>query len=54
MDSIVDTEEYRDFEGRHNRHINMLSDNVSHPFSCTRQVLTTHAAGSKLEEASVE
>ena len=28
--SITDTEEYRDFEARHNRHLNMLQDNVSH------------------------
>ena len=29
MDPIVDTDEYREFESRHNRHINMLSDSVS-------------------------
>jgi len=27
--SISDTEEYKEFEIRHNRHLNMLQDNVS-------------------------
>ena len=27
--SIADTEEYKDFEMKHNRHLNMLGDSVS-------------------------
>lgn len=27
--NITDTEDYKDFESRHNRHLNMLQDNVS-------------------------
>jgi hypothetical protein len=35
MDSITNTEEYKDFELRHNRQLNMLQDNVSFVFRAT-------------------